>query len=166
MQNYLSKGALISPCERYRYTLWREWEEGSGTLLVVGLNPSTADDSRDDTTTRQCVFFARREGCKRLVIVNLFAHRSTFPTELEKDWEGSVGPANSVHLAEEASKAAKIVAAWGANSTMGRDQIVLKLLRTYGDVWCLGTTKTGAPLHPARLAHDLPLRLYYRRSTP
>lgn len=38
----MERGADISPCRRYRYTLWRKWGPG-GTCMFVGLNQSTAD---------------------------------------------------------------------------------------------------------------------------
>ena len=35
--------ALLSPCRRYRYALWRRWGDGPPAMFI-GLNPSTADD--------------------------------------------------------------------------------------------------------------------------
>lgn len=51
----------FSPCRRYRYTLWREWDMLNSTyLMVIGLNPSTADETQDDPTIRRCIDFAKR----------------------------------------------------------------------------------------------------------
>lgn len=39
------KAADLSPDRVYRYTLWRSWGTGRGrALVVIGLNPSTADE--------------------------------------------------------------------------------------------------------------------------
>ena len=47
----------FSPDRRYRYALWRHWgaTEVPRYLMVVGLNPSTADETKDDPTIRRCI---------------------------------------------------------------------------------------------------------------
>jgi hypothetical protein len=106
---YISAGATISACGRYRYRLWREWRlhpkpaqwdmwtddagkpvvDGAGkqlghpkTCIFIMLNPSTADGEQDDPTIRKCVGFAKLLGYDRLEVVNLFAHRATDPRAL------------------------------------------------------------------------------------
>jgi hypothetical protein len=43
----------------YRYRLWRRWDPNQPIMGWVMLNPSTADDQRDDQTLRKCMGFAR-----------------------------------------------------------------------------------------------------------
>ena len=50
MEPWLEADAVMSACGRYRYALRRRWRQGSGELLVVGLNPSRADARVDDPT--------------------------------------------------------------------------------------------------------------------
>lgn len=77
----LEQNAVISACGRYRYLLTRQVRPGSRTATFVMLNPSTADATSDDPTIRRCSGFARRLGCGKLVILNLFAVRQpTLPT--------------------------------------------------------------------------------------
>ena len=162
---YVDMGAHLSPLpeQQYRYWLWREWKGGTGTMAVVGLNPSTASSTTDDKTIQQCVVFAKREGFCRLVMVNLFAIRSTSPSILAVDYQKAIGEKNDAFLIRAAIESQKMVAAWGGDETMGRDHSVLRLLRPYHDIYCFGTTEKGAPKHPSRLAHDTPLRLFYRK---
>lgn len=166
--NYLDKGALLSkeePQPLYRYVLWRTWKEPAKICLFVMLNPSTADHEKDDPTLRKCVSFAEREGCGEVRVVNLFALRSPHPKALGPDWTRSIGnPDNDSYLQLEAIGCDLLIAAWGSNETMGRAGSVLKVLRQFKDVYCLGTSKEGHPNHPLYLPLDTPLKLYYRRT--
>lgn len=45
-----ARRTVLSACRRYRYTAWREWIGGDGYVLLLGLNPSTADERVDDAT--------------------------------------------------------------------------------------------------------------------
>src|SRR5690606_23554060 len=72
-------GAVFSRCGNWRYLLWRHGTP-TGKLLGVGLlNPSRADETRDDPTIRQCRSRARQAGLSGVIVWNLFAWRATFP---------------------------------------------------------------------------------------
>lgn len=47
---------------KYRYSLMRRLATGRGTVLFVGLNPSTATATEDDHTVTRCVRFAQAWG--------------------------------------------------------------------------------------------------------
>jgi hypothetical protein len=66
---------------------------GIGPLCWVLLNPSTADDRRDDPTIRRCLGFARSLGYGGIHVVNLFAFRATCPRQLRAA-DDPVGPDN------------------------------------------------------------------------
>ena len=140
----VERDATFSKDGLYRYRLGRTWGEcggssGSGALLVIGLNPSTADGERDDPTIRRCIDFARRWGHTSLVITNLFAHRATNPRAL-MDVDDPVGPKNDQWLIEEAKRATQVLCAWGnGGKLLQRDKAVLSLLASAGlDVACGG----------------------------
>lgn len=147
-------GARFDATGTYRYYLWREWDAAAPTVTFVLLNPSTADAEHDDPTLRRCVGFARRWGCGRLELLNLFALRATSPAELRRAAD-PVGPENDTIL-----RAARgvIVVGWGNHGALhGRDREVLGLL---GEVLVLGFTKQGQPRHPLYVRGDWsPLRL-------
>lgn len=148
-------GAELSPCRRYRYRLWRPVGAGA-TLAVVGLNPSTADETADDPTIARLTERGRRLGFGRLVMLNLFAYRATDPREMKRA-EDPVGPDNNQHLLAEAQAAALVLCAWGTHGAhRGRDQEVLRLLRGAGlKLHVLRLTKGGHPEHPLYLPYDL-----------
>ena len=129
------------------------------------LNPSTADALKDDATIRRCIHYAKREGCERLDVVNLFALRSTDPKALYSHPE-PVGIFNDKQIFAAAEVASKIILAWGAHGGLrGRGNQVLALLRTVRPaptLWYFGATKEGEPRHPLRLANDAPLYTYWQ----
>jgi hypothetical protein len=115
------------------------------------LNPSTADAEQDDPTIRRCVGFSRSWGAGALVVVNLFALRSTDPAALLTHPE-PVGADNDEHLRDVALDAwrdgGRLVCAWGAHlAAPPRALEVHERVRDM-DPLCLGTTKSGAPRHP------------------
>lgn len=137
--------AALSRCARYRYALWREWEHGAGTVLFIGLNPSTADHRRDDPTIRRCIGFARAWGFQRLAVANLFAYRTPHPAILRQA-AAPLGPRNDRWLSKLAGEAQLVIAAWGAGGCFrARDADVLERL---GPMHCLGLTRDGRPRHP------------------
>jgi len=79
----LQRGAVISPCGLYRYSLTRTWSAAL-PLPFVMLNPSTADADIDDPTIRRCMAFARREHAGGIIVANVFAYRATSPADLWK----------------------------------------------------------------------------------
>jgi hypothetical protein len=154
----LGRGAVVDGL--YRYSLWRRLSCAATTrVLFVMLNPSTADASRDDPTLRRCASFARGWGYGWLDVCNLFAYRATDPRELRGAVD-PVGPLNDATIAELASRADRVIAAWGVpGARSGRAAVVMNILRS-SRVWCLGTTRDGAPRHPLYVRGDTVDTLY------
>lgn len=158
----MESGATFSPCKEYRYTLTRKWGDGE-PLIVIGLNPSTADASVDDPTIRRIIGFAHREGAAGMLMLNLFALRSTKPEGL---WaaQDPVGPNNDHVLREHAALSARtghpIVCAWGNGGMfLYREIVVVKALLAHGArLSHFGLTKAGEPKHPLYLKGDTPLQ--------
>lgn len=145
----IKKGAKLSDCRNYRYSLWRQWLPGP-SVMFIGLNPSTADESTDDHTIRRCMDFAKRWGYSGIVMTNLFAYRSTDPAGLETV-DDPIGPENDYYLELHADEAQLVVACWGNHGQGVRSGDVKRMFAIAGAMWCLGFNTTGAPKHPARL---------------
>lgn len=159
----MNSDAVISQCGQYRYVLTREFPTPGKCreALFIMLNPSTADEMLDDPTIRRCLGFAKREGCTRLTVINLFALRATDPGELKRHTDPE-GPDNDVYLegaVEHHQEAGGlIIAAWGAHPfARRRAEYVMNRI---GPVQCLGTTVSGAPKHPLYLPNDAELKRY------
>jgi hypothetical protein len=152
--------AQFSCCRTYRYSLRRIWSERP-LVLFVGLNPSTADETTDDPTVRRCIGFARRWRHGGLLLVNLFAYRSTDPAGLKRASD-PIGPENDAAILDCCQSVTRVVVAWGVHGILEyRDRQVLSLLsRPY----CLGLTKSGAPRHPLYLSAATRLRRFRDRT--
>ena len=151
----MQRTAHFSPCSRYRYSLSRTWDKSLSRVLFIGLNPSTADDQCDDPTVRRCIGFAQSWGYGGLMLVNLFAYRTTNPSGLT-EVDDPIGPDNNHWIAVEQARVDRVVAAWGNNGVLlNRDEAVLESLT---QALCLGITKAGCPRHPLYLAAKTPLQ--------
>lgn len=164
----LERKTEFSPCRRYRYTLWREWPELFGEhlsksyLMVIGLNPSTADETKDDPTIRRCIDFAKRWGFGALCMTNLFAWRDTDPEQM-KLVEDPSGPLNDHHLLEIAKGAGMILVAWGKHGKhLNRDRRVFAMIESahYVVMHSLKVNKDGTPQHPLYIPADTMPAIY------
>lgn len=120
-------------------------------LMVIGLNPSTADETQDDPTIRRCINFAKAWGFGALCMTNIFAWRDTDPEKMKSTAE-PIGAENDRHLIECASGAGMILAAWGKHgSHLARASYVLQILPP---VHALAINKDGSPKHPLYVRAD------------
>jgi hypothetical protein len=148
--------AAISCCGQYRYLLSRDDGIGRPAVFIM-LNPSTADAVADDPTIRRCRSFAATWGRSGILVLNLYALRSTHPAGLWRHPD-PVGPDNDAWLTTVAAFAGDVVCAWGANAKPDRVRQVVELLSAAGArMLCLGTTKPGAPRHPLYVPGAQPL---------
>lgn len=145
----------------YRYSLTREWTYGEGVLCWVMLNPSTADDAKDDHTIRCVRRISQDAGYQRLLVVNLFAARATQPSELldmVEAGENPIGDANGPLMGACIESSDAVVFAWGASCpaplhalASAMVQFAVSASGMVGGALCLGFTKDGHPRHPSRI---------------
>jgi hypothetical protein len=130
-------------------------------VVFLMLNPSDADAFKPDPTVTECVIRAIALGGEVLQVVNLFAFRSPYPSDLLKRAAGMRGndADNNAMILHACIGASIVVAAWGNNGAIaGRDVIVLRMLADAGvELHHLGMTNSGHPKHPlARGKHRIP----------
>jgi len=153
----LKKQATFSSCRKYRYSLFRIWDEDKSLVLFIGLNPSTADEKEDDPTIRRCINFAKQWDYGGLIMGNLFAYRATQPSDLKQAIE-PIGKENDKIIVELSKRADITVVAWGNDGYLhNRDKEVLKLLT---NPMCLKINKSGQPAHPLYQPKNLVLSPY------
>lgn len=148
----MGKSAILSADRKYRYVLTRIWDETKPTVVFIGLNPSTADEEVDDKTIRKCIGYAKRWGYGKLIMVNLFAFRSTDPSMLKRV-EDPVGPDNDSYIQKCVSESNLVIACWGNHGKLlNRDKVLMDSL---SNLVCLKRNKNGTPHHPLYLSKDI-----------
>lgn len=150
----MKRDAVFSECGKYRYKLYREWDDTLPRIMWLMLNPSKADDKVDDPTIRRCIKFSQRWGYGSLWIGNIFAYRSSRPDALKKVHD-PYGLENEAHLREMFLSSTLVVLAWGARggaNPLPFFQLPREFLR------CLGRTQNGSPKHPLYVRTDTPLQ--------
>lgn len=153
-----NSGARFSRDKKYRYVLWRIWDSDLPMVNIIGLNPSTADETENDNTMRRCISFSKEWGFGGFYMTNLFALRTPYPSELIKN-ENPIGPQNNRWIKNIYEKVDTIVLAWGVQGKfMNRDRYVYKKVNS--KAFCLGYTKDGFPKHPLYVKAGTKLKRY------
>lgn len=155
--------ALFSDCKKYRYTLTRIWDPRKSRVVFIMLNPSTADAIKDDPTIKRCMSYADSFGYGGMIVLNLFAYRSTNP-KLLPPLEYAVGTDNDNHIAMECISR-PVICAWGVDGKKwDRDREVMKIIKSHAlSIRCLAITQNGFPGHPLYLSKGLVLLPYEGR---
>jgi len=137
---------------------------GNKVLFVIGLNPSTADDSKPDRTISKLLKFAHLNGYDGFVMLNLYPQRTPYPKDLDEE-------KNQVYHVENLERilafineyqSLDILAAWG-DKIMIRNYLIDCLKDIIHVFACKNTswfhigdyTKNGHPRHPSRTAYNL-----------
>lgn len=154
--------ADVSPCERFRYTLWRAGSSPSPQFVMfIGMNPSTALADVDDPTVRREWIMTRGLGFDRMLKMNVSPYRSTDPKDLkvfENAYEENLRLICSyAPLAEQVIVAHGVLPAclkvWGQRMAKALAELNVPLQ-------CLGRTQGGDPRHPLYLKKGTPLEVY------
>lgn len=146
-------------------------------LAVIGLNPSTADETVDDPTIRRCLGYMHSWGYTALVMLNLHSFRATEPADLkacgQDEIETPEWQANGDWMDWAVIHADLVLCAWGndgawngqGGQTAGQLDDIQFDRRTDDKLRCLRITKAGHPIHPLyqpkdRQPQDFPVHTY------
>lgn len=138
-------GALFSPCNKFRFALWRIWDKSKPLVMFIGLNPSTANATADDPTIRRVKSIANNLGYGGVYMMNCFPFISTDPKLLVSS--GGILE-NDIKLKEVAELCKDVIFAWGNFEIvrmMGVDYI---LSQKFPKAKALQINKNGSPKHP------------------
>lgn len=159
--------AIFSDCRTWRYRLERDLGREGPTVALLGVNPSVADENKNDQTIRKDIGFGAVHGWGRIIKGNKFA----FCAKDIKALRGAAdprGPENDDHLRQIMQDADQIVACWGPLAKLPpmlrrRWRTVAAIADDIGKpLWCFGTAQDGQPLHTMTLAYATPLIAWKR----
>jgi hypothetical protein len=137
-------GAEFGQGRKYRYCLWRIWDLSKPRVMFVGLNPSTANENKNDNTITKVIKIAKNNGFGGIYMTNLFPFVTAYPTELNCNYESNA--INDEWLEKIYDKCSKVVFCWGNfKSAATRSREVMKL---FVHPMCLAQNKNGSPKHP------------------
>lgn len=157
--------------EGARLKLTRDWGPGP-RALVIGCNPSNAGGDREDPTSLWWNAWFKLFGFGGYDAMNLYPFVTSDPRECRRiaawherdDWwaRDLLLLVNLPALAEAAKAAHQVFVCWGAIAW--DDEFIEHVVEQiqsgeapYPDLWCWGTTASGAPKHPmARGVHRIP----------
>ena len=137
-------GAEFSSCGKYRYKLLRIWDESKPLAMCIGLNPSTANSEKNDTTIRYLIQMLGILGYGGFYMMNLFAIISSKPDVL-LTCDDPLGE-NDSKLNEVAQLCDDIIFCWG-NFKQARDRIK-EVAPRFPGAKCFGVNANGTPFHP------------------
>jgi hypothetical protein len=175
------RAALFSDCGEFRYILAASLRPGLNFdgvkpeqerwINYLMLNPSTADEFKNDPTLERCQRRAELLGFHGFMVTNLFAYRATNPQDMiRRARRGGVivGDLNDAAITLVAEQANLIVCAWGKDGGIySRHKDVYGLIHKHMDkMYNLGTTGGGQPLHPLYQSYTKPLMPYQINGQP
>lgn len=151
---------VYDPSHSHRYLLTREWDATAPVWAVCMLNPSSADEFKLDPTVTRVVRRAQADGAGSVLIVNLFALRSTDPRQLYTHRDPA-GPLNDKAIAWASSVSDRFIVAWGNHGRFDtRADHVMGLLGNR-DLERFGSlTKQQHPRHPLYLPSSMPFEVH------
>ncbi len=146
----INSDAIFSKDRLHRYVLIREWDLSKPSLMIISLNPSTADEKKNDPTVRRCIGFAKKWGFGKLLMTNIFAFRATIPKDLFNS-KNPIGDKNNYWLKKLSKTTDKVVLAYGNHGRFkNRHEEILKMIN---NLYCIKKSKTGMPMHPLYLKY-------------
>ena len=145
--------AEFSIDKKERYSLKREWDKSKNKILYIMLNPSFADEKKDDPTIRRLISFTKKFNSGGFLVGNIFTTITPNPKEIDRS--KGISDKNFKELFKLINKVDQIVYAWG--NTVEEPQLLKELVLSPK---CFGKNLNGTPKHPLYLPKNSKLITY------
>lgn len=111
----MTKSAIFSDDKTHRFVLTRVWNDTLPKAMCIGLNPSSANDEKDDSTIRYLIKVLTALGYGGLNMVNLFSYVTSNPQNLLDSHFNTQFPhlANESWITASAKDSQSIIFCWG-----------------------------------------------------
>lgn len=158
----MTRRATFSTCRLFRYLLEHDFG-GTGPVISLGMvNPSIADDEKNDATMTKVDGFAHRLGASKVIVWNKYALIDKDVRVLRRAPD-PIGPDNNEYIAQAIRGADIHIVAWGPLSKLPKPlrnrwrEVEAVLMMSDAKPMCWGTAQDGQPRHPLMLAYATPL---------
>jgi serine/threonine protein phosphatase 1 len=140
-------------------------EAGDNPIICFGINPSRANDVKDDPTISRIKKIAAENNCDGWVMLNLYPQRATNPDDIHQEADKALILKNAVIIRSvfKAYPDALILASWG--DAIKKRNYLKDCLKTIISIdhdrrWVCrgGLTAKGNPRHQLYVAHNTPLK--------
>ncbi len=155
----INRQAHFSEDGKHRYWLLRSWKATPRMALIIGLNPSTADDKNNDPTIRRCVQLAQYNGYGGFIMCNLFTLVTASPAYLQRHIDEANTPKSDETLIRMIRHTHITICAWGSWSFAdNRARHVMTMIK---DPQCFVRNLNGSPKHPLYLPSQTRITPYH-----
>jgi hypothetical protein len=150
----MKSGAEFSEDRKYRFSLWRIWDESKPLVMFIGLNPSTANETEPDNTIKRVIKISQWNGYGGFYMMNCFPIVSTDPSILKDFWQApdpftqNQDCINRDKLKNIALQCKDVVFAWGNFKVVKEVNRDKELIKMFPNAKALHINKNGSPKHP------------------
>lgn len=138
-----------------RFLLKKDWEN---ILIVMWINPSTADDKKPDATMRKVMWFAEKNWYDWFAMINIIPQRATFPLDINPNPDIKLMNKNHEvisNLIKSIENPQILLAFWNTIDEkeyfMKRFKNIISFIKPYTPKFLkIWLTKNWNPLHPSR----------------
>lgn len=150
-----AKGAEFNDDRTRRFRLWRIWDYTRPRLIVIGTNPSDADENTNDPTAERVERRGRRLGYGGIEMINMMDIIETDSRKLSqmpssvRCSEGNVSRIKTA-IGMASRREADILCAWGkpGHKFGPVAWLTTQANRAGVTLFCLKLNKDGSPVHP------------------
>jgi hypothetical protein len=151
--------AGISSDKKYRWWLFRCWAAHLPLIIWIMMNPSTADHQKNDPTILKIIRYSKKWGYGAVLVLNIYAFRSSRPENLPRVMKDAVGKTNDWWIRTifrfAVRKKIPVICAWGVKHKERGAQIRVVADEAGLQLMCLELALNAEPKHPRFLSEDL-----------
>jgi len=123
------------------------------------MNPSTADHTKNDPTILKIIRYSKKWGYGAVLVLNIYAFRTSRPENLPQVMKDAVGKANDWWIRTifefAVRKNIPVVCAWGVKHKERGCQVRVAADEAGLRLMCLELALNAEPKHPRFLSEDL-----------
>lgn len=151
--------AGISANKKYRWWLFRCWAGSLPLIIWIMMNPSTADHQKNDPTILKIIRYSTKWGYGAVLVLNIYAFRTSRPENLPQVMKDAVGKANDWWIRTifkfAVRKNIPVVCAWGVKHKERGCQVRQVAAGLGLHLQCLEVALNAEPKHPRFLSEGL-----------